>query len=216
MTSTWAILWDMDGVLVDSAGLHYQSWLEVLTRHNVLLTEERFQQVFGKNNTQIIQELFSSPGEDLIKRIDHEKEIYFRENISSKAHVFEGVKPWLMQFKEWGFPQAIASSAPQANLDSLVDAFNIRPYFQAIISGQYLPSKPDPAVFLKAAKSLKISASRCVVIEDSIHGIIGARQAGMKTIGVATSQPLQALNQADLAVQRLTNLTSDQVNQLLS
>lgn len=216
MIATWAILWDMDGVLVDSARLHYQSWLEILTRHHIPFTKEMFSQVFEKNNTQIIQELISSPGEDLIRIIDQEKEANFRANIPSNARIFEGVMPWLTRFKDWGFPQAVASSAPQANLDALVDAFEIRPFFQAIISGQHLPSKPNPAVFVKAAKSLNIPISRCVVIEDSIHGITGARQAGMKTIGVATSQPLQALNQADLVVQRLADLTPHQVKTLLS
>ena len=215
MSLPWEILWGMDGVLIDSAELHYRSWLETLTRHHIPFSKDAFSQTFGKNNTQTIMELIAFPEMNLVRIIDQEKEIYFRENIPSCARIFEGVIPWLTQFKEWGFPQAIASSAPQANLDALVDFLEIRPYFQAIISGQHLPSKPHPAVFLRAAESLNIPTSRCIVIEDSIHGIAGAKRAGIKTIGVATSQPLRALDQADLAVQRLTDLTLHQVKNLL-
>lgn len=216
MNTSWAILWDMDGVIVDSARLHFLSWVDALARHGINFTPEMFSHVFGKNNTSIIRDLIPSANRDLIETIDSEKESFFRKNIQSNADIFDGVLHWLTRFLSSGFPQAVASSAPMANLDALVDAFNIRPYFQVLVSGQFLPSKPDPTVFQQAARQLGYPENRCVVIEDSIHGIQGARKAGMKTIAVATSQPQEALQMADLVVNRLIDLNDNMLKILLN
>jgi beta-phosphoglucomutase len=96
-----------------------------------------------------------------------------------------------------GARQAIASSAPCENIDALVDELAIRPYFQEIVSGADMPGKPDPAVFLTAARAAGHTACACLVIEDSVAGVTAARRAGMKCLAVTTTNPASRLTQAD-------------------
>ena len=101
----------------------------------------------------------------------------------------------------------MASSAPAANIDVLVDELGLWPYFQAIVSGALLPSKPDPSVFLQAAAAIEIAPSQCLVFEDAVAGVGAARRAGMRCIAVTTTNPAAALADADLVVERLDGLT---------
>ncbi len=111
-----------------------------------------------------------------------------------------------LHFRSWGFPQAVASSDPQANINESVEEYQIGGYFQALVSEQSLPSKPDPSIFLSAASRIGIAPPGGVVIEDSVFGIEGAARAGMKSIGVATSHPVEELEQTTLVVRRLADL----------
>lgn len=200
------ILWDMDGVIADTASLHFRSWSETLSRYGFFLTPHIFNKYFGKNNASMIRSLFPSADDTLVHAIETEKENIFLEGIPAHTRLFEGVTDWLERFSSWGFPQAVASSAPQANINVLVEEYHIAGYFQALVSGQSLPSKPDPSVFLSAASRIGIAPPGGVVIEDSVYGIEGAARAGMKSIGVATSHPVEELEQATLVVHRLTDL----------
>ncbi len=100
-------------------------------------------------------------------------------------------------------PQAIGSSAPQANIDALVDELQICHYFGSIVSAHQLPSKPDPTVFLTAAANLGAEPTGCLVVEDAIAGVTAAKAARMKCLAVTTTNPPEALQQADLIVDRL-------------
>ena len=101
---------------------------------------------------------------------------------------------------------AIASSAPDANIQALVKELGLQDYFAAILSGSEMPGKPDPAVFLAAARRLEFPPERCVVVEDSIAGVKAARRAGMKCIAVTTTNPGEALQAADRVVHSLADL----------
>jgi beta-phosphoglucomutase len=100
-----------------------------------------------------------------------------------------GVLTWLGQFQAWEFKQAITSSAPPENIEFLVVELKIKEYFDEIVSGFDLPGKPNPDVFLNAADSLHINPDNCIIIEDAIAGVEGAKRAGMKCIAVTTTNP---------------------------
>ena len=108
----------------------------------------------------------------------------------------------------------MASSAPPANIEVLVDELGLRSYFSALVSASSLHSKPDPAVFLEAARRLDLPAERCIIIEDSLPGVEAARRAGMKCIAVTTTNPPEALQAADLVVERLDALAPDMFQKL--
>ncbi|HMD88405.1 MAG TPA: HAD family phosphatase [Anaerolineaceae bacterium] len=215
MTVNIAIIWDMDGVIVDTTDLHYKSWIAVLPKYGIEFSKETFLTTFGMNNRAIINSLMDYPAADILEEISQKKEVWFRENVPGNVELLPGVKEWLQRFKNWGFLQGIASSAPQANVSILVKETGISAYFDALESAANLPSKPDPAIFLKVASLLQTPVAQCLVIEDAPAGIEGARRAGIKCIAVTTTHPAGELCGADLVVERLDHLTQPAVKQLL-
>ena len=111
--------------------------------------------------------------------------------------------------------QAVASSAPQANIDVLLDALGIRAYFEAEVSAEKMPGKPNPAVFLEAARRVGHTPDRCVVVEDAIAGVAAAKSAGMACLAVTNTNPAAALSAADLIVDNLADLPADAFDRLL-
>lgn len=206
----YGVLWDLDGVLVDTGDAHYQAWVEALGQHQISFTPEQFRATFGMNNAGLLRELLGpaySP--DLANRIGDEKEHAFRAAVRGRVNLLPGVAEWLARLHAYGIPQAIASSAPQANIDAIVDDLAIRPYFNRLVSGATLPGKPDPATFLLAAEQLELPPHRCLVVEDAIPGVAAAKRAGMKCIAVTTTNPAAALREADLICPRLDALPPD-------
>lgn len=197
----------MDGVLVDSGEFHYQAWSETLFQHGIPFSRALFQETFGMNNRGILTVLLGHPPEpEIHDEISDQKEMKYRQSIRGKIELLPGVEIWLDQLNQNDVPQAVASSAPMANIDAVLDALNIRKYFQAIISAFNLPGKPDPAVFLQAADHIKIEPEKCIVVEDAIAGVKAAKRAGMICIAVTTTNPASALQNADLVVDNLANI----------
>jgi HAD superfamily hydrolase (TIGR01509 family) len=149
-----------------------------------------------------------------VAAVSDRKERLFRDAIRGHAQPLPGVRAWLERLAAAGTVQAIASSAPQANIDALVDELNLRAYFAALVSGEHLPGKPDPAVFLEAARRLDVSPVQCIVVEDAPVGVESAHRAGMKCIAVATTRPPDALQAADLIVERLDALPENALDHL--
>jgi HAD superfamily hydrolase (TIGR01509 family) len=215
MIEKWAIIWDMDGVIVDTTELHYKSWIAVLPSYGVEFSKETFLSNFGMNNQAIIDNLMNHPPQSVLEEISHKKESCFRENVPGNIDLLPGVKDWLQRFKDWGFLQGIASSAPQANVSVLVDETGISSYFDVLESAENLPSKPDPTIFLKVAGLLHAPITRSLVIEDAPAGVDGARRAGMKSIAVTTTHQASELSGANLVIDRLDKLTPKAVRRLL-
>jgi beta-phosphoglucomutase family hydrolase len=204
------VLWDMDGVLVDTGEAHFLSWKSALAEFDKSITRESFQATFGMNNDGVLKTLFGQFLEpELVADIGERKELLFRQAVKGNVQLLPGVQDWLHKLKKWGVKQAIASSAPMANIDVLLDEVGIRTDFEAIVSGWSLPGKPDPAVFLEAARQIGIQPGRCVVIEDAMAGVQGARNAGMKCIAVTTTNDTGALREANIVVDSLVELTEE-------
>ncbi|PKO01779.1 MAG: beta-phosphoglucomutase [Chloroflexi bacterium HGW-Chloroflexi-5] len=210
-----AVLWDMDGVIVDTYDGHFVSWKQALDEVGQIYDEDFFRRTFGMNNRLIMATVFGRElDESLIQKVSNRKEEIFRRGIKGKVQMLRGVPEWLEQFKEMNLKQAVASSAPQANIDALLTELKIRDYFQAEAEGATLKGKPDPAVFLLAAKLLGVDPCNCLVIEDSIAGVQAAKSAGCQCVAVLTTNPASALTQADLIVKDLSFLAIEQVNAL--
>jgi beta-phosphoglucomutase len=211
-----AVLWDMDGTLLDSAGYHFLAWRETLAAEGFNLTREQFLATFGQRNDHILRSLF---GQDLptseIERIGEAKEARLRELIKKRGAVLlPGVQRWLRKLRNDGWRQAIASSAPLLNIETILDVLNIGDCFDAIVSAEDVQrGKPDPEVFLTAAAKLCVPAARCIVVEDAPAGIEAAHRAGMRTIGVG---PQHSRLPADIAVQSLEELPDDAFENLLA
>ena len=210
-----AILWDMDGVLADTSALHYQTWEHVLSALGIPFDRQKFHYIYGLKNYDLLPYLVGKPLDpQWIKLVADQKEQAFRDAIVDHLQPLPGVVDWLARFRSWGCRQAVASSAPPENITSLVDELSIRQYFDALVNPGDLPGKPDPAVFLLAANKLDVSPHDCLVIEDSIPGLEAARRAAMHCIAVTTTNPPEALAQADIVVSTLAQLSVEQVQSL--
>jgi beta-phosphoglucomutase len=142
----------------------------------------------------------------LYDEISGSKEERFRAALPGQVSLFAGALPLLRALHEQGIAQAIGSSAPQPNIDAIVGELGIAPYLDAIVSAAEMPGKPDPVVFLTAAALLGARPAECVVVEDTEAGIAAAQGAGMKCVAVATTNPADALQRADLVVESLDAL----------
>lgn len=213
--SRQGILWDLDGVLVDTGEFHFQSWKEVLTDYGVPFDREVFQKTLGMNSTSSVKIYFGNDLElALIEQIISRKEESFRKLIQNEIAPLPGVLHWLKWFASQQMSMAVASSAPPENIDFIINALQIRFFFKELVSGANMQGKPNPDVFLEAAKRLNLSPDHCIVIEDSVAGIAAARQAGMRCIAVATTNPANLLSAADLVVSNLAMLTQEAFLQL--
>ena len=212
----YAAIWDMDGVLVDTGRAHYQSWAETLARRNVSLSYEQFSATFGLNNTSILK-LWLGAGapQSEIDQVGDEKETIFRQLVAERTQPLPGVGALLEGLQKAGFRQAVASSAPQANIDVLLEATGLRRFFDAVVSASRLPGKPDPAVYLEAARRLGVASAACVVVEDAVAGVEGARRAGMHCLAVTTTNPAASLA-ADLVVDSLEKVSAGTFERLLA
>jgi beta-phosphoglucomutase family hydrolase len=216
MSDSRGVLWDLDGVLVDTGEVHFQVWTEVFAGLGIHFSRDTFQKTFGMNNAGLLALML---GDGYTPQTAHEisaqKENLFRQTVRGQAVILPGVSDWLERLSLWGVHQAVASSAPHENIDTLIDELGIRRYFQAVISVANLPGKPDPGVFLNAAEAIRVPPNRCVVIEDAVAGVEAARRAGMKCVAVLTTNPAHRLSQADVIVERLDQLSPHTMLNLL-
>jgi HAD superfamily hydrolase (TIGR01509 family) len=204
-----AVLFDMDGVLVDSIPLHRKAWNSALAEKKLpLLDPDRYSSMLGRTSRDILsghldvhQLRMSAPIE---KEMIAKKERYLRGLLKKSAQVTPGVMSWLSFFKRKQIRCAVASSAEMGNIVAVLDLLELADYFVSIISGSWLPaSKPDPAIFLLAAASLGVMPENCLVIEDAPDGVRAARAANMLSCAIATTLPLHELKQADLVLENL-------------
>ena len=195
---TYAVLWDMDGVLVDTGEFHFESWVKTFEEKEIPFNEDTFRKTFGMNNAGILEWVYGrKPEPEEVLRVSDRKESLFRELIKGKVEPLPGVLKWLKQFQTWSIKQAITSSAPPENISFLVSELKIEKYFDVIVTGFDLPGKPNPDVFLKAANAIHVRPDHCIVVEDAIAGVEGAKRAGMKCIAVTTTNSADKLSQAD-------------------
>lgn len=207
-----AILWDMDGVLADTSLLHFHTWEVVLSEQGIPFDRQKFDHIYGLKNYDLLPYLAGEPLEpERIKLISDQKEQAFRQALVGHLQPLPGVVEWLRRFQSWGCKQAVASSAPPENILALVNELGIHQYFDAFVNPGDLPGKPDPTVFLLAAQTLGVAPQYSLVIEDAIVGVEAAHRAGMRCIGVTTTNPPEALAQADLVVHTLEQLSIAQV-----
>ena len=214
MAAKPGILWDMDGVLVDTGQFHFQAWSQTLAERGLSISYEFFRTTFGMNNADLLANLLQEPSPDLVADLGDQKEALFRQVIRGRAELLPGARFWLERLASQGVRQAIASSAPPANVEALVRELALEPYFAAVVSGVGMPGKPDPAVFLRAARLIDTPPERCIVIEDAMAGVEAARRAGMKCIAVTTTNSAGELQAADLVVERLDHLPLDTFEKL--
>jgi beta-phosphoglucomutase len=211
-----AVLWDLDGTLVDSEEHHWRAWREIMSGEGLALTRKQFLSTFGQRNDSILRQWLGSEMEpERLERIGDAKERAYRQMVRQHGLTpLPGATEWVKRLASEDWAQAVASSAPRANVEVVVEALKLTPYFQALVSAEDVSKgKPDPEVFLTAAARLNAAPVRSIVVEDAAAGVEAARRAGMRSIGVTRKGTLLP---ADLVVASLADLPSDAFVKLLA
>ena len=213
-----AVIWDMDGVIADTAPYHQQAWQETFRRRGIDFTEDDFKHIFGLRNDSIIPHILGEGmSQEEIAIIADEKEESFRRIIGQDIKPLPGVIGLIKSLTEARFKLALASSTPIENIQLLTKSLGISNYFQSIVADEDVSEgKPNPQGFLLAARKLGVEPKNCIVIEDAVAGVTAAKRAGMRCLAVTTTHPRQSLKEADLVVDTLEAIKVDDIDRLLS
>ncbi len=214
-----AVIFDVDGVLVDSYEAHFESWLVLAEDSGLTFTEDEFASVFGRTSVDIIRTFWPEDELDAARlmALDDRKESLYRNIVSARFPAMDGAVELIDWLSEAGFDLAVGSSGPPENVNLVLGHLDRQNVFDAVVTGvDVTRGKPDPQVFLTAASRLGADPADSVVIEDAPAGIEAAHSAGMKAIGLAsTGRTTEELSQADLVVGSLRDIILERVLTLL-
>ncbi len=213
------VIFDMDGVLVDSGPPHKESWRAVARQYGIDLTDEAFERTFGMSSREIVRKIWGPHiTDEEVRRIDDEKERIYRDLIRYNVPLSPGARETVARLAQAGYVLAVGTSGPPENLKLVLDASRLGPYFAAAVNGlEVSHGKPAPDIFLKAAERAGLATQDCVVIEDAPVGIQAACAAGMKAIGYVGTHPAERLRNAGAVrvVEHLTDITPELVAEVL-
>lgn len=214
------VIFDVDGVLVDSGSAHIASWRILAGKHGIEISDEEFARTFGQTSRDIIRKLWGTNVSDAdVRRFDDEKEAAYREIIAGNVPLTPGAHEMLTALRDGGYGLAVATSGPRENVALVLEETGLGPFFAAVVSGFDISrGKPAPDCFLLAAERAGLSPANCAVVEDAPVGIQAALAADMSPIGFVGTHPAERLEQAGaaLTVERLTEITPEVVGDLLS
>lgn len=210
-------IFDMDGVLVDSAEAHYEAWCllgdEVGKEH----PREFFEKTFGMHNREIIP-IWLGPEvpRDEVERLSVLKEALYRKVAAETLKPLDGSVDLVRALGADGFLLAVGSSGPPENVQLVLEVLQLGDLFSALSTGADVrEGKPDPEVFLKAAEKLGIPPAQCVVFEDAPQGVEAGLRAGSRVIAVSSTRAPEELSEADLVVSSLARLEPATVRDVL-
>lgn len=207
------VIFDLDGVLTDTAELHFQSWLRVAEEIDIVIEETVKDQIRGPGRMEsleiVLGERSGEFSDEQKAELAVKKNRYYVKMLESMTpeDALPGVVPLLRELRQRGISTAVASSS--RNAGAVVDRLQIRPLLNLVVDGSQVEhTKPDPEVFLLAAKRLGIAPERCVVVEDAEKGVDAALSAGMRVVGIG---PPERVGNAHLVVGAISDLTADQL-----
>ena len=212
-----AVIFDMDGVLVDSYQAHHESWNRMLDRLGLTMSEQQFAGSFGRTSREILSDEFSEHiVEEDISKLDAQKEADYRDILRENFPAMAGAVELLTTLAKAGFRLAIGSSGPPENVQVVLEQLGCGELFSATVDGSCVTcGKPNPEVFLTAAAKLGIDPSHCAVVEDAPVGIEAATRAGMTPIAITGTADRDKLAGADIIVETLAALTPTTIAKLI-
>lgn len=212
-----AVIFDFDGVIIDSEPVHEEAWSIFLKKYSVQFNETMKMGFKGRTAKENLKRTFGEYkyGEDEINIMAHTKQSIYRDILKHKIKLVNGVERFLEDLVENEYKTALATSSVRKNLELVFSLFSLKKYFNIIVTSEEVKKgKPDPEIFLTAANKLSVNPSECVVFEDSLTGVEGAKRAGMKVVFVATSFKLDQAPSVDLAINDFMQISVDQIKQL--
>jgi beta-phosphoglucomutase family hydrolase len=214
MTEKFAVIFDMDGVIVDSNPYHKEAWIKFTEKYEVELKEEEIpEKIYGKTNDAALREVFDKEfSTEENEKLGEEKEAIYRELHAEDLEPIPGLRQFLQMLKQHQIPTAVATNAPVSNIDFIMERTGLRSFFDVVInSSMVAKGKPDPEIYLKSAEKLGMPPERCIVMEDSVPGVEAGVRAGMKVVGITTTHTKEELNQTSLAIDGYAELTYEKL-----
>jgi len=221
-----AVIFDFDGVITDSEILHLRAFNQSLAQYGIEITKNDYYTMYlGFNDTDcyklLIEKGLLKMDEQQINTLMIQKKQIFEQLAKAEGKMIEGVRDFLNMLEQNNIPMAICSGSLLTEVEMVLEEARLRHLFEVIVSGEQVKKgKPDPEGFLLSLQRLNenrknpITANQCVVIEDSHWGLEAAKAAGMHTIAVTNSYDAEQLSMAEKIVDRLSELTIDDLQQL--
>ncbi len=213
-----AVIFDLDGTLIDNNSFHIKAWQEFYKKRNRSLTEDEYKQHFnGKTNADVLAYVFEQPlSIEENDRYTNEKEDLYRKIYEPNIKPVKGLLNLLQQIKNAEIPMAIATSGIKVNIDYMFEHIPIQHYFKEVIySKDIKKGKPDPEIYFITAKKLNVSPENCVVFEDAVAGVQSAKAAGMKVIAITTTHTPPELKLADKLIDNFEKISITDITELL-
>lgn len=187
---TGALIFDMDGTMIESMPFHARSWTEFMQRHSLdMPLEEVLRRTTGRTGVECMRELFG-PGlpEEKANALVEEKETIYRDLFAPEFAEVRGFRRFAQLARRRGLMLAVGTAGDRHNIDFALTRLEMDPAPDAVVGGdQGLAGKPDPAIFLEAARRVGMPASRCIVFEDAPLGIEAAGRAGMRAVAICST-----------------------------
>jgi beta-phosphoglucomutase len=191
-----AVIFDMDGTIIDNMRYHGLAWLTVAQKLGSSLTLESFEREFaGKKNEELVPLLSPTPlSDEQVAHIAEEKELLYRASYAPHLAPLPGFTELTVQLRAAGIKLLVATAAPRANRDFIFDGLALHDVFDAVVGAEDVTrGKPHPDIFLRAAELAGVPPSECLVFEDAVNGVLAARAAGMDVVAVLTTTPADVL-----------------------
>ena len=196
MNTAGALIFDMDGTMVDSMPFHAKSWGEFTRRHGIAMdVDEVLRRTTGRNGIECMHELFGRqlPDEEALKLVAQKEDIY-RELFAPVFAEVRGFRAFARQAAQRGLKLAVGTAGDRHNIEFVLSRLQLEPAPLAVVGGdEGLPGKPEPAIFLEAARRIGVAPSQCIVFEDAPLGIEAARRAGMRAVAICTTHSASQL-----------------------
>ena len=219
METSFAVIFDMDGVICDTNPYHSLAWKAYLDKHGIASSDEEFiAHMYGKSNSYILKHFFKREivGEEF-DRMEFEKEALFRGIYEEHVKPILGLVEFIDDLKAYGVRTGIATSAPYLNMEMILGKLPLRNKMQSLLASEDVSKhKPNPEVYLKSALNLDISPERCVVFEDSFSGVTAGKAAGAKVVGVLSTYKKEELPICDNYIVDYQGLTYQKIKELFN
>ncbi len=211
------VIFDVDGVLLDSYQMHFECWMSLAEEDGIVITESEFRSLFGRRGREIARQVWGPEfSEQKIVSIHRRKQALYRESLQRNLPAMDGAVQLIDGLVEAGLVLAVGSSAPPANVEMTLERLDRRQAFSAIVTGSDVTrGKPDPRVFLLAAQRMGLEPSHCAVIEDAPVGIAAAVTGGMTAIALLGTAAADRFTQAHLVVDSLQQLSPKRIADLI-
>lgn len=212
-----AVLFDIDGTLLDNNEYHKKAWMQYLKDQGKEISDEEFNEyISGRTNKDAVEHLYGEITEEETNNHSLKKEEIYRKMYEPFIAPINGLIEFLKELKEHNIVMALATSGIQENIDFMFEHVLIKKYFKTIIQAKDVEKgKPEPEIFLKTAEALDMPAENCIVFEDSISGVQAGKAAGMKVVALTTTHSPEELHEADLVIKDYTEVDFERLTSLL-
>jgi len=213
-----AVIFDLDGTIIDNKNYHIQAWVKFLNTQGVIITKEEFEnRGFGGSNKEYLSYFLNkdiSDEEDF--RLGEQKEQIYRDLYNSSFKPINGFYELIENLKKSTIKIAMATMAPKSNVDFTLKKLKNPEIFDVIVNYYMIKNgKPHPDIYIKASELLNTEPENCIVIEDSFIGIESAKRANMKVVGIETYHSKQELKDADFTIKDFTALKINNLIKLI-